>query len=132
VEQGKRITIDAHSLIWYVHKDSNVKLSKKAFDAIYEAERHGTIYVPIVALMEILWLIEKGKYPISFESLKDALKRDIAFEIMPLTYELMELSEGLKGVELHDRVIVATAIMTDTDLVTKDLVISKAYNRVIW
>lgn len=132
MEQGKRITIDAHSLIWYVHKDSNVKLSKKAFDAIYEAERHGTIYVPIVALMEILWLIEKGKYPISFESLKDALKRDIAFEIMPLTYELMELSEGLKGVELHDRVIVATAIMTDTDLVTKDLVISKAYNRVIW
>ena len=63
--------------------------------------------------------MEQSKYPISFE-------------IMPLTYELMELSEGLKGVELHDRVIVATAIMTDTELVTKDLAISKAYNRVIW
>jgi PIN domain nuclease of toxin-antitoxin system len=132
VEQSKRITIDAHSLIWYVHKDSNVKLSKKAFDIICEAEKDGTIYVPIIALMEILWLIERGKYNISFDSLKDALKRNIAFEIVPLTYELMELSEGLKGVELHDRVIVATAIMTDTELITKDLAISKAYNRVIW
>ena len=132
MEQGKRITIDAHSLIWYVHKDSNMKLSKMAFDTIYEAVNFGTVYVPIVALLEILWLIEKGKYPLSFESFKDILKRNVAFEIMPLTYELMELSESLKGVELHDRVIVATAIMTDTELVTKDLAISKAYNRVIW
>ena len=132
MEQGKRITIDAHSLIWYVHKDSNVKLSGKAFDAIHEAERYGIIYVPIVALLEILWLIEKGKYPISFKSLKDVLKRNLAFETVPLTYELVELSEGLKGVELHDRVIVATAIMTDTELVTKDLTIPKAYGRVIW
>jgi PIN domain nuclease of toxin-antitoxin system len=132
VEQSKRITIDAHSLIWYLHEDSNVKLSKIAFDAIHEAVSFGTVYVPIIALLEILWLIENGKYPILFESLKDILKRNVAFEIVPLTYALMELSEGLKSVELHDRVIIATAIMTGTSLVTKDLIISKVYDRVIW
>jgi len=58
MEQGKRITIDAHTLIWYVHKDSNVRLSKPALDAIHMAESYGTIYVPIVALLEILWMIE--------------------------------------------------------------------------
>jgi len=132
MEQSKRITVDAHSLLWYLHEDSNVKLSKIAFDTIHEAVDFGTIYVPIVALLEILWLIEKRKYNILFESLKDILKRNVAFEVVPLTYDLMELSEGLKGVELHDRVIVATAIMTDTDLVTKDLAISKVYDRVTW
>lgn len=132
MEQSKRITVDAHTLIWYVHKDSNVKLSKPALDAIHEAEIYGTIYVPIVALLEILWLIEKGKYPISFQSLKDVLRRSIAFEVVPLTYELMELSEGLKNVELHDRTIIATAIITDTELVSSDIEVSKIYKRVIW
>jgi PIN domain nuclease of toxin-antitoxin system len=132
VEQSKRITVDAHSLLWYLHEDSKVKLSKVAFDTIREAMNHGIVYVPIVALLEILWLIEKGKYNIPFESLKDILKRNAAFQIVPLTYELMELLERLRGVELHDRAIVATAIMTDTDLVTKDLLISKAYSRAIW
>lgn len=132
MEQSKRITIDAHSLIWYVHKDSNVRLSEKAFNAIREAEKHGTVYVPIVALLEILWLIEKGKYPVSFKSLKDVLKRNIAFEIVPLSYEIVEISEQFKLIELHDRVIIATAIQTDTPLVAKDLIISKTYNRIIW
>jgi len=132
VEQSKRITIDAHSLIWYVHKDSNVKLSGRAFNAIYEAEKYGTVYVPIVALLEILWLIEKGRYPVSFKSLKDVLKRNIAFEIVPLSYDIMEISEQFKLIELHDRTIIATAIKTDTPLVAKDLIISKIYDRVIW
>jgi PIN domain nuclease of toxin-antitoxin system len=132
MEQSERITVDAHSLLWYAHKDSNALLSKTALTAIQKAERYGTIYVPIVALLEILWLIEKGKYPISFKSLKDILKSNIAFEIIPLTYDLMEILEELQKMELHDRVIVATAIMTDTYLVTKDTVISKVYGRVIW
>ena len=132
MEQSKRITIDAHSLIWYVHKDSNVKLSEKAFNAIHEAEKYGTVYVPIVALLEILWLIEKGKYPVSFKSLKGVLKRNIAFEIVPLSYDIMEISEQFKLIELHDRTIIATAIKTDTPLIAKDLIISKTYNRIIW
>jgi PIN domain nuclease of toxin-antitoxin system len=132
MEQSKRITVDAHTLIWYAHKGSNVMLSDTALKAINEAEGYGTIYVPIIALLEVLWIIEKGKYPISFKSLKDTLKRNIAFEIVPLTYTLMEISEELKNMELHDRVIVATAIMTDTELVTKDTIISRVYNRVIW
>lgn len=132
MEQSKRITIDAHSLIWYVHKDSNVKLSEKAFNAICEAEKYGTVYVPIVALLEILWLIEKGRYPVSFKSLKDVLKCNIAFEIVPLSYEIVEIAEQFNLIELHDRVIIATAIKTDTPLVAKDLIISKNYNRVIW
>ncbi|MDQ1318739.1 MAG: hypothetical protein QG588_2401 [Candidatus Poribacteria bacterium] len=67
-----RITLDAHTLIWYYHVESNIKLSQKALATILEAEEKGIIYVPTVVLIEVLRLLEKGKYPIVFDDfLKD-------------------------------------------------------------
>jgi hypothetical protein len=34
--------------------------------------------------------------------------------------------------DIHDRVIISTAIYTDTELVCLDIEISKVYDRVIW
>jgi PIN domain nuclease of toxin-antitoxin system len=129
---GTRITLDSHALIWYIYEESNPMLTDKALDAIREAVKYGIIYVPTIALLEILRLIEKGKYPISFSELINTLKRNEAFEIVPLTIEVVEVVEELQNLELHDRVIVATAVVMDTYLVTKDLEISKVYDRVIW
>jgi len=129
---GKRITIDAHTLVWYYHHESNANLSQKAWTAIKEAEKYGKIYVPTIALMEILRLIEKNKYPISFKSLIEAIRLNEAFEIIPLTVEIIELSEKLSNKDIHDRAIISTAIYTDTELVCSDIEISKIYERVIW
>jgi PIN domain nuclease of toxin-antitoxin system len=82
--------------------------------------------------LEVLRLIEKGKYPISFKNLINAIKLHKAFEIIPLTVEIVELSERLSNRDIHDRVIVSTAIYTDTELVCLDAEISKVYDRVIW
>lgn len=38
-----RITVDAHSLIWYVHEPSNVKLTQKALEIIDNAENENNI-----------------------------------------------------------------------------------------
>jgi PIN domain nuclease of toxin-antitoxin system len=129
---GTRITLDAHTLIWYIYEQSNSMLTKKALDTINEAMDNGIIYVPTIILLEILRLIEKKKYPISFNKLMDTLKRNDAFEIVPLTTEIVELSEKLQHWDIHDRVIIATAIYTDTDLVSADEDVTKIYNRVIW
>jgi len=132
MDQNNRITVDAHTLIWYIHTESNTLISDNAMSAIVDAEQDGTIYIPIIAMYEILWLIEKQKYPISFDELKKAIKDIPAFKIVPLSYEIMEASEQFKLVEIHDRIIVATSIVTDTDLVSNDLTIRKLYKRVIW
>ena len=128
----QRITIDAHALIWYADNDSNVLLSQLALNAIEQAEAKGIIYVPIIALFEIMRLIEKGKYPIAFDQLKDTLRNSNAFKIIPFDFEILESSEKLKTLELHDRTIVATALVKDTVLVSMDRLIAKAYNRTIW
>jgi|WetSurMetagenome_2_1015567.scaffolds.fasta_scaffold324094_1 PIN domain nuclease of toxin-antitoxin system len=129
---GKRITIDAHALIWYIYAQSNSMLTKKALNTINEAMDNGIIHVPTIILLEILRLIEKGKYPISFDKLIDNMKRNDAFDIVPLTIEIIELSEKLNHWDIHDRAIIATAIYTNTDLVSADEDIAKIYNRVIW
>lgn len=127
-----RITVDAHSLIWYVHEPSNVKLTQKALEIIDNAERNGIIYVPSIVLLEILRLVEKGKYPISFDALVKNIENHARYEVIPLNTELISILKNIHGLELHDRVIVATAMMTNTILVSKDREIRAAGLNVIW
>jgi len=127
-----RITVDAHSLIWYVHEPSNVKLTKKAIEIIDNAERNGIIYVPSIVLLEILRLVEKGKYPISFDALVKSIENHARYEVIPLNTDLISILKNIHGLELHDRIIVATAMMTNTILVSKDREIRASDLNVIW
>ena len=126
---GKRVTLDSHALIWYIHKPSRQNLSANALEAIRQAIK---VYIPTITLMEILRLVEKGKYPISFRKLIEAISLNKTFEIVPLTVDIVKLSERLANKDIHDRAIISTAIYTDTDLVSVDREISKVYKRVIW
>lgn len=132
MKHSQRVTLDAHALIWYYHEESNRELSQKAWAAIKEAEGNGTIYVPIVVLMEIISILEKGKYPIPFDNMLQDLEDNPVYNIIPLTTEVIRVMKNLPGMELHDRAIVATAIITDTELVSIDKKIPEVYKRVIW
>ncbi len=126
-----RITLDTHILIWYVHEESNYRLSQNALKVIMEAEENGRIYIPAVVLIEALSLLEKGRYPISFDDMLQYIEDNETYIVIPLTTKVIRIMIGLKGLELHNRAIVATAIMTDTDLVSVDRDMSKRYNRVL-
>jgi PIN domain nuclease of toxin-antitoxin system len=129
---GTRITLDTHTLIWYIHKPSWNNLSIKALETIRKAVVDGTVYVPTIALLEVIRLIEKRKYPISFKDFIAGIKHHRAFEIVSLTPEIVEISEGLHHWDIHDRAIIATAIYADTELVSADEEITQIYDRVIW
>jgi len=68
------ITIDTHSLIWYLDKSLNSKLSAIDLDTIIKAEKNGIIYVPVIVLVEILYLIEKGRIKQDFNILLSILE----------------------------------------------------------
>lgn len=129
-----RITIDTHALIWYMHEDSNVSLSKTAFEAIKAAESSGVIYVSTIALLEVLKVINKGKYPILFDVLLSKIENSRNFQIVPFDLDVFKLTVKFQDLELHDSIIFATAVMTGTSLVTRDRQIraKKANVEVIW
>jgi PIN domain nuclease of toxin-antitoxin system len=126
------ITIDTHSLLWYLDSDYNKRLSQKAYNAIYEAEMSGQIFIPMIVLAEALHQIDKGRFNITFDRLMFNIKNNEAYEIIPFNENVLEKSVILKGLEIHDRLILATAILMDTSLVSADVEISKVYDRVIW
>ena len=129
-----KITIDAHSLYWYLDKDFNEQLSEPAIQLITEAEKYGIIYVPVIALMEIAYLIERGRINTSFPFLMSNIRESQSYHIVPIYDILLELAVPLKGMEIHDRLILATAMITNSVLISKDLTM-RAGNfdiKVIW
>jgi len=129
-----RITIDSHALIWYLHEDSKVNLTKKALETIRLAEYRGIIYVPTIVLLEVFRVIHKGKYPLSFDALLSGIEQNPGFQIIPFDVELLKLTTRVQGFELHDSIVFATALMTGTPLVTRNRQIKakRANVDVIW
>ena len=118
--EQNRITLDAHAIAWYIHEPSKRRLSERALETIRSAEHDGIIYIPTIALLEVLRLIEKGKIPLSFANVLDGLESSKRHEIVPFDTKLLRTVMTVRGLELHDRLIVATAILTNSILVSKD------------
>ena len=116
---GTRITLDAHTLIWFFHTESNNKLSRQAMTIIIEAEENGTIYVPTIVLMEVMRILEKRKYPVPFDEILQYIEENEAYKIVPLTTKIIKVIRNFQSRDLQDRVIIATALITDSVLVSK-------------
>ena len=82
--------------------------------------------------MEILYLIEKGRVNVSFHKLLLNLEESINYKIMPFDTRLLKIAETIKGLEVHDRLILATALLTSSPLVTNDKEIHAKGIKVIW
>jgi PIN domain nuclease of toxin-antitoxin system len=126
------ITLDAHSLIWYIDKQSNERLSRRALETIKTVEESAIIFVPIIALMEILHLIDAGRFAVSFDTIIGTMEENEAYQIVPLDMKLLEIAIPLKGLEIHDRLILATAILTNSVLVSRDRAIEAPGVTIVW
>jgi PIN domain nuclease of toxin-antitoxin system len=127
-----KVTLDTHSLVWFLDKDLKSRLSIRALQTIREATATGIVYIPMIALMEILDLTEKGKVNLSFDSFMSAIRESENYQIVPFDTKLLEAAIPLKGLEIHDRLILATSILTSSVLVSKDKKIKAKDVNVVW
>jgi len=129
---NRDITLDTHALLWYVDESLKGKLSPAALEAIRAAEGEGIIYVPAIAFMEILHLVERKKSSISFGRLMLSIEEGTNYRIIPIDGRLLRAAVPLKGLEIHDRLILATAVFTDSVLISKDRTIAAKGVNVLW
>ena len=122
------IVIDTHSLYWFLTADK--RLSRRAKTTIEEATR---VVIPTIVLLELLYLFQKKKqrdaFSTAFEKLKNGSKYIFASLDIAAVEEVINIAFTL---EMHDRVVVATAQMLSAPIVTKDRTIRKMYKATIW
>jgi len=123
--------LDTHTLIWYF--DQIPTLSKRAYEVlekIFKGEAIGII--PNMVILEAFYVSLKDKTFIFPNFIKWISRENIL--IVPFDDQvLLECFRLPRKLDIHDRIIVATATMMDSTLVSKDEKIrSIADLKVIW
>ncbi|MTF39008.1 type II toxin-antitoxin system VapC family toxin [Cyanobacterium aponinum] len=131
------VVIDTHVLIWYIFEPN--RLSETALTTIEKVNiTNSQIYIPSISLIEITYLVEKGRIP------QEVLTRvnqaidspNVNLFLVPLdrriTLSFEEIDKSIVP-EMPDRIIAATALSLELPLITRDLKIQNLSNiQIIW
>lgn len=112
--------IDAHALIWHFTNDPKLgSNARQVLNEIDAGKERGLI--PTIVLAEILYASERGRVSITLRDVLAELKRRKNYRTVPFTRKILLRVEKIRRVpELHDRLIVATAIEHKAIVVTRD------------
>lgn len=116
--------LDTHALVWYLTDDA--KLSARAASLIEQSERGGlNMVIPTIVLAELLTIVEKKRVPLAMTTILDWMIACAGVLVSPL--DLLVFAEMLRighGLELHDRIIAATANQYGVQVITRDPALS--------
>jgi PIN domain nuclease of toxin-antitoxin system len=131
------VVLDTHAVIWYL-SDSK-QLSPTARLIITTEEKNGeSIFVSAISLVEVIYLAERGRLPLAaLQSLENALGDPMgSMVIAPLDAAVAEAVQKISRItvpDMPDRIIAATAVHLNADLVTRDRRLHAALgNRSVW
>ena len=103
------------------HLSGNTKIGKKAAKILNSTDTSDhTLFLSTVSLMEILYLSEKHRIPITLKETLDSLNTSSIYQIVNLTPEILIVAEKVAFFELHDRLILATAKWLDVPIISSD------------
>lgn len=116
---------DTHPLVWYFRESKT--LSEKAKLILDEAFAGDIVaFIPSIVLLEAFHLSLKDSKFV-FSEFVDFLKR-AEFIIIPLEEEVLRTCFSLpKEINIHDRIVIATAKISGSRLVTKDKVLRSLF-----
>ena len=127
---------DTHAVIWYLLNDP--RLSPDALAAMQNAAAAGDgVFVSAITLVEIIYLIEKGRFPQSLLTGVITALNDSASELTTAILD-DEIAQTMQQIpraivpDMPDRIIAATALHLNLPLVTADHKIQASGIQTIW
>lgn len=131
------LVADTHAILWYFFASSQLSVTaRSAMDQTLQ--RGDPIFVATISLVEVAYLVEKGRVPaVSFERLYqllfDTSSRFVAIDLDPrVASVLCDVPRALIP-DMPDRIITATARYLNCPLVTADRQIQASRSAVtIW
>ena len=130
------VAVDTHSIVWYLSGD--VRLSPKAAEALDAATAQGElIHVPSICLVELTYLVEKGRVP---ATARDRLVQALDDPTTPCALAPLDriIADALESVnrnevaDLPDRIVAATAVALQVPLISRDAKIRASQVETIW
>jgi PIN domain nuclease of toxin-antitoxin system len=131
------LVLDTHTLVWYIVEPQ--KLSANAINVLDSMNNEeDIIYISAISLIEIKYLIEKGRLPgIVLERIVEAINyADSALVVASIDFNIANAIEQINRLEvpdMPDRIIAATALYLSLPLITRDRKIRSLNNiQTIW
>jgi PIN domain nuclease of toxin-antitoxin system len=127
---------DTHAVIWYILDDKRLsKAARTSFDRAVESG--DAVYVSAISLVEIHYLVEKGRLTATFiDRLESALADpDAVLVSIPVSFDIAHAVSRINRSEvpdMPDRIIAATAFHLDVPLITRDRKIRASSIESIW
>ena len=130
------LVADTHAAIWYFAKAPNLSITART--AINQAVQQGeNIFLPTISLVEIVYLIEKGRLPSAslsrlLQALNDPASSFVSYELTAaIAYTMQQIPRSIVP-DMPDRIIAATALHLNLPLVTADHKIQASQIQTIW
>ena len=130
------VAVDTHTIVWYLSSDP--RLSVRAANILDSATAAGDrIYVPAICLVELTYLVEKGRLPVAARERLILALDDITMPCLlaPLDRTVANALSSVNRLEvpdLPDRIVAATAVALAVPLISRDRRIRASQVRTIW
>ncbi len=129
------VVVDTHAAVWF--RAEPHKLSVAATAALDEAEANGEIYVSAITLIELRYLVEKGRVaPEILKAIRESLDDETtAYVLAPLDRAVADATAHIPRADvpdMPDRIIAATARSLGLAVVTRDGKIRTSGVATIW
>ncbi|WP_029274142.1 type II toxin-antitoxin system VapC family toxin [Pedobacter borealis] len=127
----KKYLLDTHVLLWM--QDDNIALSKTARKILEDPNTQ--LYLSIVSLWEITIKQSLGKLQLeySLDELIDSCNTS-NITILPIDYGTLKILKVLPFLhrDPFDRIIIATSMELDLDLISSDEIVKKYIDKIVW
>jgi PIN domain nuclease of toxin-antitoxin system len=127
---------DTHGLIWYLEDSPRLgPAARRLFDACDRGE--SVVYVPTICLVEIVYLVEKGRIPADLGVRLDAELRSgtsglIVVSLTPDVAHTVADVPRHQVPDMPDRIVAATALHLGLPVISRDRAIRLSDMDVIW
>lgn len=113
---------DTHALVWHLTDDPKLsRAAREIFEKVDSGEESVTI--PCIVFLELLYLIEKNRIAVDFDSIVSIVSSSSNYGVEPLCLPIIQTSRQISMENVKDpwdRLIAATSLRLGFPLITRD------------